>query len=200
MKRTFLDYVLSVPALIILLTIVVLVAIVVSSSGQSTNDQRGVANTGSLKVGDVAPDFALNTTSGSEVDLSKWPNQPVLLYFNEGTSCTPCWQQILEVENNAGYKQLGIPLVTIAPNSLNDWRDIIKSAGIKSPIAADTDSRVSRSYGMLTMASSMHNGSSPGHTFVLLDKDHRVAWIGDYPNMNISADNLTSAIKNKIGL
>ncbi|GIV81962.1 MAG: hypothetical protein KatS3mg051_1316 [Anaerolineae bacterium] len=49
--------------------------------------------------------------------------------------------------------------------------------GIQSPMLVDADSRVSAAYDVLKWA--LPNGE-PGHTFILVDRDGRVAWIRDY--------------------
>lgn len=177
---------------IAVVVIFIVVAMVLSSSGSSSN----ISSTGSLKIGDPAPQFTLPSTSGNTVALSDYEGKPVVLYFNEGVGCQPCWQQIIDLEKDSSFTSLNIPMVTISPNELALWNPILRNNPIKSPILADTNSRVSSTYGMLTMKSSMHNGSSPGHTFLLLDKDHKVRWIGDYPAMNMPASDIITAAKN----
>ena len=59
----------------------------------------------------------------------------------------------------------------------------------------DTDATVSRQLGMLTTTSSMHRGSLPGHTYVVLDKDGIVRYVFDDPNMAPGNDMLFNKIQ-----
>ena len=45
------------------------------------------------------------------------------------------------------------------------------------------------------MASSMHKGSLPGHTYIVLDKDAVVRYVFDDPNMAIANDMLFGKIE-----
>ena len=58
----------------------------------------------------------------------------------------------------------------------------------------DTGANASRQLGMLTTASSMHRGSLPGHTYMILDKDAVVRYVRDDPNMAIANDLLFGKI------
>lgn len=184
---------------IIIVAVIVLIAVTVLilTSGNKFPDSN-VQTTGSLKIGDTAPPFTLSASTRSEVSLSGYQDTPVILYFNEGVGCQPCWQQLINLEKDTNFTSLNIPLVTIAPNALSLWESILKNNPIKSPVLADTNNDISRSYGMLSMKSSMHNGTSPGHTFLLLNKDHKIVWIGDYPQMNMSTQEIISAVKDKL--
>lgn len=176
--------------------------IVIAAIAYFSGDRLATAEiqtTGELKIGDSAPAFALPATTGEELSLASYEGKPVVLYFNEGVACQPCWQQIVSLEKDTGFTSLDVPLVTISPSALSQWGTIIRSSRISSPILADTDNSISGSYGVLSMKSSMHGGSSPGHTFLLLDSQHKVVWIGDYPQMNMPANEMIRVIKDKLG-
>src|SRR5207244_2118381 len=73
-------------------------------------------------VGVKAPEFALASTVGGQLDLASLGGQNVLLYFQEGLSCQPCWDQITDLEKHAvDLKAAGIDKVvsiTSAPVDL----------------------------------------------------------------------------------
>ena len=185
--------------IIIVIAVIVLVAVtvLVLVSGNKPS-LSSLQTTGSLNIGDSALSFSLLASNGSEISLAQYQGKPIILYFNEGVGCQPCWQQIINLEKDVSFTTFNVPLVTITPNALSLWESILNNNPIKSPILADTNNTVSRSYGMLSMKSSMHNGTSPGHTFMLLDKDHKIVWIGDYPQMNMPVSEIISVIKNKL--
>lgn len=179
--------------------IAVVVVIVIAALSGNRSSSSDIQATGELKIGDLAPEFSLPSTTGESVSLDRYQGKPVILYFNEGVGCQPCWQQVISLEKDSSLASLDIPLITISPSELSAWDPIISSNPIKTPILADPSSEVSQAYGMLNMKSSMHGGSSPGHTFLLLNSEHRVAWIGDYPQMNMPTQEIVKAIKDKLG-
>lgn len=178
----------------LLLIIIVGAIIAFDKSGKQPSSVSGTAT---LHIGDQAPPFSLPARGGGTTSLNQYDGKPVLLYFNEGVGCSACWQQIITLEHDQAFMNKQIPLLTITPDSLNLWDAIVKANPIQSPIVSDSDNSVSREYGMLTMQSSMHGGMRPGHTFVLIDKDHNISWIGDYPQMNVSAKELVSVMNEK---
>ncbi|MEK7170954.1 MAG: redoxin domain-containing protein [Patescibacteria group bacterium] len=183
--------------IVVVVALVVIVSLVLFSRGDSS--ATPTTGTDTIKIGDTAPAFKLSSTTDSKISLADYDGKAVLLYFNEGVGCQSCWQQIISLEGDSALTSLDIPMVVIAPNSISDWYSILRSSSIKSPILADEDNSVSKSYGMLSMKSSMHAGVSPGHTFVLLDNDHKVLWFGDYPGMNMTASEIIGVIKDRLG-
>jgi len=65
-------------------------------------------------------------------------------------------------------------------------------------VVFDKDATVSKQFGLLAVASSMHPGSLPGHTFVLIDKEGVVKHIFDDPNMGIHNDQLVAELNKLI--
>jgi len=55
---------------------------------------------GDPKAGTAAPAFTLTSGAGKPVSLSDTTAARVLLYFQEGLSCQPCWDQIRDMEHN----------------------------------------------------------------------------------------------------
>ena len=44
--------------------------------------------------GAQAPPIQLSATDGSRFDLAAWRGKQVLLYFEEGVGCEPCWTHL----------------------------------------------------------------------------------------------------------
>src|SRR5205807_10306235 len=80
---------------IALLGILVLAAIFYASNrgGSGTADQAGF-QVGRPGPGQPAPTFALASTAGGSLDLGSLRGKTVLLYFQEGVDCQPCWDQL----------------------------------------------------------------------------------------------------------
>ena len=148
-----------------------------------------------LVIGQAAPDFTLEALDGSRVQLANLEG-PLVLFFNEGSMCYPaCWQQTAAFATDSRFAGRAFSIV-VDPKS--EWQRI--SAKIPELADAkmlfDTDSRISRSYGMLSQPSSMHPGATPGHTYVLIDADGRITEIIDDPGMGLWNDQLAA----KLGL
>ena len=87
-------------------------------------------------------------------------------------------QQIVDLEANSEYQALGVPLVSIA----FDPQEVMAAAGAEygvgaTPLLTDTDQSVSEVYDVLQWAVAT---GEPGHTFILVDADGKIAWIRDY--------------------
>jgi len=156
---------------------------------------------GNLKLGDQAPDFSLPATNGKTVSLKDYQGKNVLLYFQEGVMCQPCWKQIGSMQKNSDlFNQIGTEIVTIGVDSASTWGPILKAEGVTTiPVLIDDDRIVSGAYGVLSMPSQMHS-DRPGHTFILVDKDGKIAWIGDYPTMRVTDEEILNSIKQSLKL
>jgi peroxiredoxin len=87
-------------------------------------------------------------------------------------------QQIVDLETSPEYQSLQVPLVSIA----FDPSDVLAASGTEfgvgpTPLLTDTDRSVSEAYDVLQWAVAT---GEPGHTFVLVDEDGKIAWIRDY--------------------
>lgn len=70
-------------------------------------------------VGVAAPEFKLRSTAGGTFDLSSYlGKQYVLLYFQEGLMCQPCWDQVVAIQKQLpAFHTMGInTIVTITSN------------------------------------------------------------------------------------
>lgn len=132
------------------------------------------------RVGDVAPDFRLPTADGSFVSLSEYRGYPVLLFFNEGVGCDPCWRQIVELQESPELSGLQVRLVAITVDPVDQLKPIMLGWGIKVPVASDASRKIVAAYDALNVGS-MHPGQKPGHTFILGGVDGIIKWRFDLP-------------------
>lgn len=144
-------------------------------------------------AGGEATDFTLASTAGGSVSLADYRGQDVLLYFNEGVGCDPCFYQTLELEKNERrLSDAGLTLLPIVMNPVAETAAELQRFGLRTPYLIDADGSVSRSYGML--GKGMH-ANLPGHGFVLIDETGEVLWKMEYPSMFVSADDLLAAVE-----
>lgn len=135
---------------------------------------------GSPGPGEMAPPIRLGSAEGGRFDLAAQRGKRVLLYFQEGVMCDPCWQQIIEIEPNIGeFRDLGIDQIV---SVTTDPADILKQAKahyrISTPVLSDPDLSVSRAYD--TNSYGMMGGSHNGHSFIVVGPDGRIEWRADY--------------------
>ncbi|MGH9878052.1 MAG: redoxin domain-containing protein, partial [Nitrososphaerales archaeon] len=127
----------------------------------------------------LAPAFTLPSTKG-EISLSDYAGKKnVLLYFQEGVMCAPCWEQTKDIQKVYDrFQELDVEVLTITVDPMNALQKASARLGITLPVLEDADLKVSTAYDVLK--NSMHPGSRPGHTFVLIDKDGNMLWKKEY--------------------
>jgi len=132
-------------------------------------------------VNGAAPDFTLPSVDGQSLTLSSFRGKSnVLLFFNEGYGCAPCWQQTLELQQReADLQAADTVLVPIMVDSPSQLKGEIDRWRLTVPIFTDTSRDVSQSYNAL---GGMH-ADKPNHTFVLVDKAGQIRWWQDYASM-----------------
>lgn len=86
-------------------------------------------------------------------------------------------QQVVDLEGSQEFRALGVALVSIAIDPVDQLAQAAREFAITTPLLSDRGRKVSEAYGVLRWA--MASGE-PGHTFVLVGKDGRVRWIRDY--------------------
>jgi peroxiredoxin len=144
----------------------------------------------------TAPDFTLTDTSGVQHTLAEHRGENVLLYFSEGAGCQSCIVQMGEIEKQAAaFEKLGVAVLPIVMNTREQITADMDANGVTTPFLLD-DGTVSEAYG--TLGKGMHAGL-PGHSFVLIDKQGRQRWYGEYPSMWLAPQDLLDEVRSKLG-
>src|SRR6266851_2773152 len=83
--------------------VAVLFVIFQNSPSSSTSSVAGAYpyQAGTPGLGQAAPGFTLAASSGGQVSLSQYRGKSVLLFFQEGLTCQPCWDQIADLQRHA---------------------------------------------------------------------------------------------------
>lgn len=155
------------------------------NSANGSSATSGQANTypfqvGSPGPGEQAPPIKLQSTDGSTFDLATLRGKTVLLFFQEGLGCQPCWDQMKDMESKRSeFQALGIDkVVSITTNPLDALKQKVADEGISTPVLSDPNSTVSQAYNANQFG--MMNGSSDGHSFIIVGLDGRIRWRADY--------------------
>jgi len=137
---------------------------------------------GSPGPGHIALGLRLPSTAGGTFDLANYRGkQSVLLFFQEGLTCEPCWTQVKALQKDAAkFHALGIgPIVSVTTDPLGLLRQKVHDEGITLPVLSDSSAAVSSAwttnqYQMVGM------GDRNGHSFVVVGKSGRILWRADY--------------------
>lgn len=152
-------------------------------------------------LGKQAPDFSLESIDGTIFKLSEYRGKIVILFFNEGTMCYPaCWNQIAELGNDERFNTNDVVAFSIVVDQKSEWEKIVKrTPGFSSAkILFDPTRAVSSAYEILSLPSSMHKGSYPGHTYFIIDREGIIRYTLDDPKMAIRNDLIISELS-KLG-
>lgn len=113
--------------------------------------RRKVANGYRVKVGDVAPDFALLDQEGRLVQLSDFIGRhPVLLVFLRGDWCPGCHIMLRTYEKNRErFLEKDVHVLGIAPDGVEKNKEVVERIGMGYALLSDQRNQVSRGYGVV---------------------------------------------------
>lgn len=145
-----------------------------------------------------APNFELQDINGKTYSLKDFRGKNIVLFFNEGVMCYPsCWQQMIALTKDRRFETEKTIVLSIIVDSPEELKQAIqKMPELKQAIVLfDIDKSVSKNFSMLNVPSSMHPGSYPGHSYVIIDKNGIIRSALDDPDMGIRNDFLLQEIR-----
>ena len=168
-----------------------------NSGGQAGKYPFAVGRPG---PGEMAPPIALSSTAGGTFNLAALHGKTVLLYFQEGLTCQPCWDQLKDIQaQKSAFTALGIDqIVSITTDPLNQLKQKVADQGITIPVLSDPSLAISQAYAANQYG--MMGTSRDGHTFIVVGPDGRILWRADYggpPNytMYVPVSNLLADLR-----
>ncbi len=181
-------------------------------SSKTSKQPAGASDAGRFRfaVGDPgpgleAPPVVLPASNGETFDLATYRGKGVLLYFQEGIGCQPCWDQMRDYATAAGmFKAVGVDeFVTITSNPVSLLARKMRQDGITGIVLADTDLAVSKTYHANDYG--MMGTSTDGHSFVFVDATGIIRWRADYGGspdftMYVPPTNLLADLRAGLGL
>ena len=130
--------------------------------------------------GAIAPTFTLPSNMGGSFNLAAQRGKTVLLYFQEGTDCQPCWTQLQAIQHDmAGFHHAGIDeVVSITTDPVGSLRQAASTYGTTIPVLSDSTLTVSHAYDANSYG--MMGTSMDGHSFIVVGPSGRIEWRADY--------------------
>jgi len=148
-------------------------------------------------IGKPALEFSLADKDGKIYSSDNLRGKNIVLFFNEGLMCYPaCWNQIVALAKDERLKNADTVVLSVVVDPPGEWQKAVKQMPelAEAIVVFDTNADISKKFGVLTTQSSMHYGSLPGHTFILIDKKGMIEHIFDDPNMSIHNDQLVAEL------
>ncbi len=106
-----------------------------------------MANSKTLEVGDVAPDFSLPGTGGKSYSLSQFRGQTVVLVFYPGDETLVCTKQLCSYNNELQqFTQVNAQILAISAQDVASHETFATKQGFKFPLLADTEKTVAGLY------------------------------------------------------
>ncbi|MBC8045032.1 MAG: thioredoxin-dependent thiol peroxidase [Rhizobacter sp.] len=135
----------------------------------------------SLKAGDAAPNFTLQSDDGRAVSLSDYKGkQPVVLYFYPQDETPGCTTEACAFRDAfAEFKAAGAEVLGVSVDDAASHQKFRQKEKLNFTLLSDTDKKVSKAYGVLTGM-----GYADRITFII-DKDGRIKKI--YPKVDPSS-------------
>jgi len=137
-----------------------------------------------LAVGDAAPDFTLDGTDGT-FTLSEHRGERVVLLFYPGDDTKVCTKQFRSYRDAADQMSgLDATFVGISTQGLDSKRAFTAKYGLTTPLLADPDAEVSKTYGVYSKRLRMAK-----RTVFIVDERGTIAHVHSNP-MSLTFDDV----------
>jgi peroxiredoxin Q/BCP len=122
-------------------------------------------------VGDLAPDFTLESTHGPVKLSERTEKSAVLLVFYPGDDTPVCTRQLCDYRDNLGaFRGLGVEVLALNPQPLDSHEVFAEKHDLPFPLCSDPDKRVCNAYGAIGLL-----GTTKRALF-LVDRERRVRY------------------------
>lgn len=138
--------------------------------GEPAGNEKGDVQ-GMIQIGEVAPDFTLESTQGSFQLSALQGKKTAVLIFYPRDNTPGCSRQLTAAQAAlAEYAAHGAQVVAVNPGSLASHEKWACKAGFQFPICADSGKKVAEAYKVLKP-----NGGIQ-RTVYVVDRTGRIAW------------------------
>jgi peroxiredoxin Q/BCP len=122
------------------------------------------------EVGAIAPEFEVQTDDGSEVKLSDYRGQKVVLYFYPKADTPGCTVQACTIRDNYGkFQEKGVVVLGASPDTVADQAAFKQKYSLPFILLADADHSLSELYGVW-------EGRGTRRSTLIIDPDGKVSY------------------------
>jgi peroxiredoxin Q/BCP len=141
-------------------------------------------------VGDLAPDFTLESTQGPVKLSERLEKSAVLLVFYPGDDTPVCTRQLCDYRDNLGeFRGLGVEVLAVNPQPMASHERFAEKHGLPFPLCSDPDKRVCNAYGASGLLGMTRRA------LFLVDRNRRVRYRKvDLPIFRRTADELREVL------
>jgi len=127
-----------------------------------------------VKIGDIAPDFSLESASGQRVSLSDFRGmKSVVLYFYPKDETTGCTKEACGFRDSyEAFKRLGAEVLGVSSDSSESHRKFVEHHTLPFTLLSDPKKVVRKLYGVRSSI-----GIIPGRVTYIIDREGRVIHI-----------------------
>ena len=100
-------------------------------------------------VGTPAPDFSLTADDGSQISLSDFRGQHVVLYFYPKDNTPGCTTQACDLRDDMdAFSKKGVTVLGVSPDSQKSHQKFKEKYALNFPLLVDEDHAVAEAYGV----------------------------------------------------
>ena len=150
-----------------------------------------------IKPGDLAPDFTLPGSGGSEISLSAHKGRIVVLFFYPKDDTSGCTAEAIGFSGlKPEFDALDAVVIGLSPDSVKSHDRFRDKHGLSVDLASDEEKRVLQTYGVWVQKS-MYGRKYMGveRTTVLIDRDGKVARVWNKVKVPGHAAEVLEAVK-----
>ncbi|WP_108660289.1 thioredoxin-dependent thiol peroxidase [Acuticoccus kandeliae] len=132
-----------------------------------------------LAEGAEAPNFTLPGDNASEISISAYRGQPVVLYFYPKDNTTGCTKEAVAFnDERAAFEAAGVAIIGVSPDSVSSHDSFKSKHDLSFPLVSDTDKVAAEAYGVW-VEKSMYGRKFMGvdRSTFLIDRDGKIARI-----------------------
>lgn len=123
-------------------------------------------------IGDIAPDFSLQSQSGETVSLHDYlGSKNVVVYFYPKDFTRACTAEAHSFRDNyTAFAATNTEVIGISPDTVETHKRFSESCGLPFDLLSDRDGKVRQTYGVTSALESISSRFT-GRTTFLIDKD-----------------------------
>ncbi len=102
----------------------------------------------SIKIGDMAPEFEIETTDNGIKRLSDYSGKFLVLYFYPKDNTSGCTKQAIEfTEKKSDFLNLNAEILGVSRNSIKQHLNFIEKQNLAITLGSDPDHKIIEMYG-----------------------------------------------------